>query len=164
MNSETLAYFITWTLYGTFLQGDERGWRKRGSGNQLPEPRLTQWRETRLRHPVLLLSEEQRECVRSEIQNHCDHRRWELFGVAVRTNHVHVVVAANELGNRVRDQLKANSTRGLRSKWPVFVDREVWTHGGDWQCVKDEQGLERVLIYTIEVQDRKWVEEKETER
>jgi REP element-mobilizing transposase RayT len=164
MNLEPLAFFITWTVYGTFLQGDLRGWRKRGSGHQLPEPRLMNWRESRLKHRVLLLNEEQRECVRYEIQRHCDHRKWSLRGVAIRSNHVHVVVAANESGSKVRDQLKANCTRGLRSKWPVFLDRDIWTHGGDWQCVNDEEGLERVLIYTTEAQDRKWVGGEETAR
>ena len=27
-NDEPLAYFITWTVYGTWLQGDVRGWRR----------------------------------------------------------------------------------------------------------------------------------------
>lgn len=29
--SEPLAYFITWTTYGTWLPGDPRGWVKEGS-------------------------------------------------------------------------------------------------------------------------------------
>jgi hypothetical protein len=33
MNSDDpIAYFITWTVYGTHLQGDERGWRRRRKG------------------------------------------------------------------------------------------------------------------------------------
>ena len=27
---EPLAYFITWTTYGTWLPGDERGWNRKG--------------------------------------------------------------------------------------------------------------------------------------
>ncbi|MEZ6123881.1 MAG: hypothetical protein R3C49_11970 [Planctomycetaceae bacterium] len=33
IDNEPLAYFITWTVYGSLLQGDDRGWRKRGKGN-----------------------------------------------------------------------------------------------------------------------------------
>ena len=29
---EPLAYFITWTTYGTWLPGDSRGWWQRGDG------------------------------------------------------------------------------------------------------------------------------------
>ncbi len=43
-DDEPIAYFITWTVYGTFLQGDVRGWRERQKGEQLPQPRLADWR------------------------------------------------------------------------------------------------------------------------
>ena len=29
---EPIAYFITWTTYGTWLPGDERGWSRKGDG------------------------------------------------------------------------------------------------------------------------------------
>ena len=32
-----LAWFITWTTYGTWLPGDDRGWTERGKGSQLPD-------------------------------------------------------------------------------------------------------------------------------
>ena len=35
---EPIAYFITWTSYGTWLPGDERGWWRKGEwepGNEL---------------------------------------------------------------------------------------------------------------------------------
>jgi hypothetical protein len=31
-----LAYFITWTTYGTWLHGDARGWIMSGVGRQIP--------------------------------------------------------------------------------------------------------------------------------
>ena len=33
---EPIAYLITWTTYGTWLSGDERGWVKRGQGSNYP--------------------------------------------------------------------------------------------------------------------------------
>jgi hypothetical protein len=30
--ADPLAYFLTWTTYGTWLPGDERGWCKRTKG------------------------------------------------------------------------------------------------------------------------------------
>ena len=32
--NEPLAYFITWTCYGTSLHGDERGWHEWGKGER----------------------------------------------------------------------------------------------------------------------------------
>jgi REP element-mobilizing transposase RayT len=156
MNSDDpIAYFITWTVYGTHLQGDERGWRRRRKGNQLPQPRLAQWRRERLKHEVILLSADQRRTVELECRRHCDHRNWRVWAVNVRWNHIHAVVTAfGASGKDVRDQLKANCTRGLREKWPEFQDRPVWTIGGDWECINTEDELEAVCIYVHEAQDR----------
>ena len=46
--SDPLAYFITWTVYGSRLQGDARGWRKNGV-HRLPEPYLEAWHKQRLK-------------------------------------------------------------------------------------------------------------------
>jgi REP element-mobilizing transposase RayT len=152
---EPLAFFITWTVYGTHLQGDERGWRRRRRGYQPPQPRLAEWRRERLKHEILLLSSEQGAIVEAECLRHCDHRGWRLWAVSARSNHVHAVVTAPGCsGGTVRDQLKANCTRALREQWQVFRDRPVWTVGGDWECLNDEEGLETVCVYVREAQDR----------
>ena len=157
MNDEDpLAFFITWTVYGTYLQGDIPGWRRRRKGEQIPKPKLAEWRRERLKHEILLLSPDQRECVETECQRHCDHREWRLWAANARTNHIHAVVTATGYdGKRVRDQLKANCTRGLREQWEEFRDRPVWTTGGDWQCINSEDDLESVCIYVRDAQDRK---------
>ena len=156
MNADDpIAFFITWTVYGTHLQGDERRWRQRGHGYQAPQPRLQEWHRERLTHSIILLSPEQRAIVHAECQRHCDLRGWRLWEINARTNHVHVVVTAlGYSGTTVRNQLKANATRGLREHWAVFRDRPVWSVGGDWECVNDEADLETVCLYVREAQDR----------
>lgn len=152
---DPIAYFITWTIYGTYLQGDGRGWRKRGKGNQLPQLKLAKWHAERLKHPIILLSSVQRLAVELELERHCEHRSWTLWARAARSNHVHVVVTADGYtGKVVRDQLKANATRGLRIRWPEFRDRPVWTAMGDWRCINTEDELSNVMAYVIEAQDR----------
>jgi REP element-mobilizing transposase RayT len=152
---EPLAYFLTWTVYGTFLQGDGRWWRKRRQGPRAPQPRLEQWRADRLKHPVVQLSEEDQSVVQVEVRRHCDHRGWTLWVVNPRSNHVHAVVTATACSGRtVRDQLKANCTRGLRERSAVFRDRPVWSVGGDWTCLNSEDDLEQALVYAGEAQDR----------
>jgi hypothetical protein len=49
----------------------------------------------------------------------------------------------------------ANCTRGIREQYKLFVDRPVWTVGGDWQCINSEEELEQVILYANEGQDRK---------
>ncbi|MFK7817552.1 MAG: hypothetical protein AB8G99_02440 [Planctomycetaceae bacterium] len=155
MIDEPLAFFITWTVYGTHLQGDNRGWRRRSKGEQLPEPRLLSWRQERLKHEILLLDPSQQQTVMRECRKQCDHRAWRLWAIAARSNHVHAVVAAtNYNGSTVRDQLKANATRGLREQWSAFANRPVWTKGGDWQCINTIDGLDSVIEYVTVAQDR----------
>ncbi len=155
MESDPIAFFITWTVYGTYLPGDIRGWKKRRQGNQTGRQRLAEWHRERLNHDVITLTQEQRIVVKGECEDHCQHRGWHLWKANPRSNHVHVVVTANGYGGKtVRDQLKANCTRGLRERWPVFRDRPVWTTGGDWDCVNSEEDLQAIIQYVDEAQDR----------
>ena len=85
-NDDPIAYFVTWTVYGTYLQGDQRGWRKRRKGEQNPQPRLAQWHQKRLKHNVVLLTRDQRVVVELECQRHCNHRGWHLWEVNPRSN------------------------------------------------------------------------------
>jgi REP element-mobilizing transposase RayT len=157
---EPLAFFITWTVYGTFLQGDGRWWRKRRKGEQPPQPRLAQWHHDRLNHSVLILNEAQRQVVVDEIARLCEFRGWHLWEADARTNHVHIVITATgHAGSLVRDQMKANCTRALREGWPIFLERPIWTVGGDWQCINTEDELERAILYVSEAQDRKGLDE-----
>ena len=152
---EPLAFFITWTAYGTHLQGDARGWRRRRKGDQQPQAQLVQWRRDRLKHDPVLLSQKHRAIVERACRQHCDHRNWQVWEVNPRSNHVHVVVTAPGCSGRtVRDQLKPNCTRALREHASIFRDRPVWTVGGDWDCINSKDDLEAVCLYVREAQDR----------
>lgn len=154
-NDDPIGYFITWTVYGTFLQGDQRWWKNRREGSTPPQPLLEQWHRNRLNHDVILLSEEQREVVGAEIHRLSDFRGWRLWVANPRTNHVHMVVTASEhSGKQVRDQSKANCTRVLRERFPVYVGRPVWTVGGDWKCLNTDKELDDAIKYAGEAQDR----------
>jgi REP element-mobilizing transposase RayT len=159
-NDPPIAYFITWTVYGTHLQGASTGWRKYGLGEKPPQPLLESWQKRRLNHSIQTLDKDCRECVQSIVRQHCEVRSWHLWIVNARTNHVHVVVTANShRGNIVRNQLKANSTNALREHSPIFRNRPVWTVGGDWRCINTEAELHRVVEYVRDAQDRKGFEE-----
>ena len=152
---EPVGIFITWTVYGTFLQGDSRWWRRHHSSERPPQPLLEQWHRDRLNHQVILLNSKHCEVVQFEIENHSQRRRWKLWVAAVRSNHVHVVVTApGYTGKKVRDQLKANCTRGLRKIDKRFVDRLIWTTKGDVQFLKTDDDLEKAITYASEAQHR----------
>ena len=153
--TDPLTYFITWTTYGTWLPGDERGWRKTNAGPQLPRPRLEDWCRNRMTEKPVLLNDEQRLRVEAVCRKHVAIRGWVVHAVSVRSNHVHIVVTADKPPEHVRDQFKANATRVLREAPGAIEQDKVWTRGGDSEIVDGEANLERVVQYVTEAQDCK---------
>ncbi len=158
MSTDTYAYFITWTTYGTWLPGDIRGWRKIGAGPQVPRPLLERWCREQMTGDTVLLAPHDRDTVERVCQEHCDVRGWTLLAVSARTNHVHVVVHADAVPKKVRDQLKANCTRGLRQQADPLDRAKTWTKGGDIEVLDTDKDIEASVIYVTEAQDRKGVE------
>ena len=159
MNDDPLAYFITWTVYGTFLQGDERGWRKWRKGHQIPRLHLAEWRAERLKHSVILLEEPPTQCGERRNSPFLYSSQLDLLGrKCVKQPCSRRHYNSGYSGATVRDQLKANCTRVLRELSERWADRPVWTVGGDWECINTEDDLETVIAYVLEAQDRKSLE------
>jgi REP element-mobilizing transposase RayT len=157
---EPVAYFLTWTTYGTWLPGDERGWVRHGKGYQMPDPVIKSVAESRLTESVCSLNVQQREVVENTISRHCKIRGWQLHAVSCRSNHVHVVVTADRKPEDVRNQLKAWCTRKLkelqRSSKPNDQVREKWwAEKGSRRYIGDEESLEAVVAYVLDAQERK---------
>lgn len=151
-----IAFFSTWTTYGTWLPGDTRGWFKSGRGLQEPDA-------IRLFAATLLMTESairldtvQRALVERTIAEHCRIRNWELHAVACRTNHVHVLVSAGEYSIEVpREQFKAWCTRKLRhhdQNDPADARRSWWTERGWDEYIDDEHSLAQVVQYIVDEQ------------
>ncbi|MEM6470988.1 MAG: transposase [Planctomycetota bacterium] len=153
--NDPITSLITWTTYGTWMPGDIRGWRKRLGGEQLPSPLLERWCREQMTGKTVLLSVDDRGTVEDACREHCEFRHWHLFAVNARSNHVHVVVAANLKPQKVRDQLKANCTRRLRTQEkPLFADR-TWALGGDCSILDSDEEIEDAVVYVLEAQDQK---------
>jgi REP element-mobilizing transposase RayT len=151
---------ITWTNYGTWLPGNERGWRKRNIGVQIPRPLLEQWCRAQLKGDAVLLSPPDRTTVEDACREHSTYRGWMLHAVNARTNHVHVVVSADLDPAKVRDQLKANCTRRLRMQENPLDVARTWSRGGDCELLNEVE-IEFAVSYVMEAQDRKGVEDRD---
>jgi len=158
MNELVLAFFITWTTYGTWLPGDRRGWaKKKVWGIQKPDPELEQACRERMTEDAVILTWEQRQIVDAVIVEHCRIREWTLHARNVRTNHAHVVVTAPCDGETVREQLKAWASRRLSDHAGLSGGgkngrRRWFTEGGDIQGIEDEEHLAMAVRYVLEGQ------------
>jgi REP element-mobilizing transposase RayT len=155
---DPLAYYLTWPTYGTWLPGDQRGWVKRGQGWQAPDPVRKLEAESRMAEDACRLDHEQRAIVEKTVAEHCQIRGWELYAVNCRSNHIHVVVAANIKPEVVRSQLKAWCTRRLKDlerqrRHVCGVRENWWAERGSRICINDEDGLEAVIQYVRDGQD-----------
>src|SRR5688572_28029690 len=91
-----LAYHLIWTTYGSWLPGDARGWvESEHSGVLPPDPDREDRARELMADEAVCLNQPQRAIVEQTIRDHCTIRRWSLHAVNVRTNHVHVVAAAD---------------------------------------------------------------------
>ncbi|MGI9456150.1 MAG: hypothetical protein ACR2NU_06275 [Aeoliella sp.] len=86
---EPIAYFITWTYYGTWLSGDERGWQRwKEGGAQPPSDLLVEMAASAMKETTFTLSASDREVVEQTVVRHCEIRSWTLLAVNARSNHV----------------------------------------------------------------------------
>jgi len=163
---DPLAYFLTWATYGTWLPGDERGWVQYRHGMQLPDPILEREAAARMTEDACRFDHEQRRLVETTIADHCGIRGWTLFTVNCRSNHVHVIVAANRDPKVIREQFKAWCTRRLKgleeerrcrksghTSSGEMVRENWWAERGSGVYINDEECLESVIHYVCEAQD-----------
>lgn len=155
--SAPLAYFLTWSTYGTWLPGDERGWTEYGHGWQLPDPARKLEAEAKMTEDACGLDREQRRVVEKQVAETCRFRSWELHCVNCRSNHVHVVVSADQDAKIVRNQLKAWCTRRLKELDAVRGRTEVrenwWAERGSQRFINDLESLEATDLYVRDGQD-----------
>ena len=102
-----VAFFSTWTTYGTWLPGDERGCQRSGRVDWADGMRA--FRATlRMTADSITLDGRQRAIAEETVTAHCVVRGWTLHAVNCRSNHVHAVVTAPDRACEVpREQFKA---------------------------------------------------------
>ncbi len=146
-----LGYFFTFTTYGNWLHGDERGSVDRKgttfeSRFLVPDEPLNSRRHAQLKFPPLILTASMRDCVLRAIQEHCAFKGWLLREVNVRTNHVHAVVSARHKPARLLNAIKAYATRALRAA-DLVSDRPVWTESGSQRYLWKPEDVASACTY-----------------
>lgn len=98
-----------------------------------------------------------RECVASAISRTASAKGWTLLACNVRTNHVHVVVAAvhGVAPESMLTTLKAWSTRTLRESKLVDPEWRVWSRHGSTRYLKNDLAVEHACQYVLEMQDER---------
>jgi REP element-mobilizing transposase RayT len=137
-----LAYLLTFRSYGTWLDGDSRGWVKRSHGDPLlrnPHEGIRRASERLLANPPVVFDARQRLLIHRTVVQVGSARGWRLLAVNVRTNHVHVVLSGCGAPEQMMTAFKACSTRVLRNEHAVGASSRIWArHGSTRYLWRDE--------------------------
>ncbi len=143
---KTLGYMLTWTTYGTWLQGDARGYVK--NGKIFPGDKLLQASNvSRLCDSPINLSAAQRLAVRAAILTEADKLGQKILALSVASNHIHLVAGyiPKPIG-RVVSHYKNAARFALRitggtDRW--------WSKGYDKRYCFDKCSLQSRIAYVI---------------
>ena len=138
-----IGYIITWTTYGSWLQGDKRGYVKNGTvleGNK----KLHSANQRQQKTLSVKLDSHQKRTVENAILKEAERVGQNVFAIAVCTNHVHLVAQAGcePIGQFVR-RYKVAATSVLRKEFP---DR-IWTKGYDKRFCFSQEDLTKKIQY-----------------
>jgi len=154
MPAAPLAYFITFTTYGTWLHGRDTGsvdkaHNEVGTPFLPPDGDLEQDSRGEMSQPPYLLDGPRREIVLKTLLEVANHRRWSLWAVHVRGNHVHAVVSADAGPEKVMSDFKAYASRRLKEHFAESADRRRWTQHGSTLYLWTEAEVAAKCEYVI---------------
>ena len=153
-----LAYFITFSTYGSRVAGDEKGSVDRRA-NSYGEPtvatshRLAGAQRETMRWPPFRMADHHRVTVAAAIAALCRKHEWRLLALNVRTNHVHLVV--EPLGGTPEAPMtavKATATGALRRAGLVDPVRKIWARHGSTRYLFEEAAVPSAVVYVVDRQ------------
>ncbi len=156
--ADPAGYLLTWTTYGSWLPGDDRGWvdRRHPTGDlvEKPRPGLMKHAKDLLTETVVILDEAMRTATEQAIRRCCSEEQWWLHALEVRSNHVHVVVTARGVDpGRVMGRLKARATQALNEAYGRR--QHWWTQQGSKRILNSQVNVDAAVRY-VHSQDVSW--------
>ncbi len=154
-----LAYFITFTCYGTWLHGTEKASVDRKHNipqteflfeNKIREKSVKQ----RMAETSYLLDKTHREIVLDAIKEVCVHDKWVLLAAHVRTNHVHLVLHTIKKPEYVMNKIKAYASRCLNESQIDNGRSQRWTRHGSTRYLWNECEVEATIRYVVHEQGK----------
>jgi len=171
MLEKPFAIHITWTCYGTWLPGDERGYVSNtllpragylpkantpGTPYTVDDPYTRGQARSLQRDPSVLLDTQQALVVAHALVRAAQARSWNIVRSALMPNHIHnVVMNCPDDGPGVRRILKGNAHSALAEKYGR--KQRWWTAGGSDRYKHDWEAIENAVTY-VEQQSGKLVE------
>ena len=139
-----LGYMLTWTTYGSWLQGDERGYVKNGKVLGV-NTGLRQANTLVQKAKTVKLNQKEQKIVRSAILSEAESLDQKIYAIAICSIHVHIV--SNPIAKPISKVLShyKNAAR-LALEANGFVGK-LWTKGYDKRYCFNGDGLKSKIDY-----------------
>jgi REP element-mobilizing transposase RayT len=154
-----LAYLITFTTYGTWLHGTDKGLGSVDRDHNIfgtpfvaPDVIRKQRAADLMTGPPFTLGPPDRDIVRDAIVALCKEKSWRLRALHVRTNHIHAVVSADRDPGRIMSDFKARASRELNRLHPNDDPPQRWTRHGSTPHLFDDAAVARAIAYVLDGQ------------
>ena len=156
-------WFLTWTTYGTWLPGDERGFVSNVDSGDRTGHRLNEFgsepaaksrglqimAQAKLSGPPVYLTVEHAKVLFNQFLETATFRKWELSAVAIMVNHVHLLVGVPgdpEPHTLLRD-FKSYGSRCLNHFAGKPASGTWWTEGGSTRKKGSDEAIAAAAEY-----------------
>jgi hypothetical protein len=135
---------LTWTTYGSWLQGDKRKYVKDGR-ILAPNPSLENKNKKNMKYPKVSLTSAQRKIIERALIDESSVLNQKIYITAVGRSHIHLVTDCNFISAASAVSHYKNAAR-LALKGNGFVGR-LWTKGFSVRYCFDENQLSKIIRY-----------------
>jgi len=155
------ATLLTWTTYGSWLPGDQRGFVSRvpaddgthvrhnlpGEPYDADHPAVSAQAAGQMQGKPVALRPEHASVLLAIIAEACERHGVELLAVAVMSHHVHVLCQSDRHGIELLQILKGNASRALNQKFELSDAPRWWTKSGSRRRIKSGADLTAAIEY-----------------
>ena len=156
-------WFLTWTTYGTWLPGDERGFVGAVSDNSSGQvihnipgtpydadfSSLRNYSINQMKGEPIYLSYEKAEVMFDQFQETTEYCQWQLCAIGIIRNHVHIVVGVpgDPDPSAILGTFKSYSSRTLNKRWTKPLNGTWWTKSGSKRRLPNEHAVRAAIRY-----------------
>ena len=161
-------WLITWTCYGNWLPGDERGFVGNihdrdgtqvvhnipGTPYDADIPPLEAWVRQHMTGSPVSLERPEAVALITQYEETTRIRHWSLEAASVMFNHTHVVVGVpgDPDPQSILETLKSWTTRAMKKLRPLPPNGSFWTAKGSKRKLANETAVRDAVIYVVKKQ------------
>ncbi|OQA02724.1 MAG: hypothetical protein BWY69_00898 [Planctomycetes bacterium ADurb.Bin401] len=141
-----IGYMLTWRTYGTWLQGDERGYIKDGqllNQNQ----KLEQANKENLKKEPIEFNAMQIEAVKKSIIQEAKRLNQKIYALSVLPNHIHLLV--EKIDESIESTAAFYKTTARISLYKNGLEGKIWAKGYDKRYIFTQEELLNRMVYIL---------------